>query len=354
MRQPIAAGIDTPVCGEESAVKGQGIVNVEPGKVELWDLELPDPGPRDVVVDTRHSMISPGTERSVLMGERLYGRAPGYPTEAPPFPQIGGYQKVGVVAEVGREVTGLKKGDWVFCRVGATGLDEFPRGGHLRPSIQGQDQVLKLPPGLDPVLASGLVLTQVGYNHASRPPVGPGTKALVVGDGLVGQWTAEVLQLRGAEVLLAGHHDERMACCRLRGESRCVNTLREPFEEAAAEFCPGGFPVIVDTLTGTDSLHRDMDLLCHGGHLVAGGFYVRGRNLIDYIKLAPKETTLHMPGGSQPERLEATLALVASDQIDVAGKITHRFALRDYQKAFGLLLRRSEHFLGMVIDWRQR
>ncbi len=335
-------------------VKGRGIVNVGPGKVELRDLELPEPGPRDVVVDTRHSMVSPGTERSVLMGERFYGRASGYRVDLAPFPQVGGYQKVGVVAAAGAEVEGLGPGDWVFCTLGSTGLDEFPWGGHVRPSIQPQEQVLKLPSGLDPVLASGLVLTQVGYNHASRPPIKEGTKALVVGDGLVGQWTAEALQLRGAAVLLAGHHDERAACCRLSGRSRWVNTLRQPLEDAAAEFCPGGLSVIVDTLTGTESLHRDVDLLRHNGHLVAGGYYVHGCNLIDYIRLTSKETTLYTPGGFTRERLEATLELVAAGRIDVAGKITHRLPIADYARAFDLLLNRGEHFLGIVIDWQGR
>lgn len=332
-------------------MKGQGIVNVAPGQVELWDVELPEPGPLDVVVDTRHSMISPGTERSILMGERFYGRAPGYPADAAPFPQIGGYQKVGVVTAVGPQVQGPEEGDWVFCTVGASGLAEFPYGGHVRPSVQSQSHVWKLPPGLDAVLVSGLVLTQVAYNHASRPPVEEGTKALVVGDGLVGLWAAEALQVRGAAVLLAGHHDERMACCRLRGGSRSVNTLRQPLEGPAEEFCPGGFPVIVDTLTDTESLHRDVDLLGHNGHLVAGGFYVKGRNLIDYLKLTGKETTLYMPGGWERSRMDATLDLIVSGHVDVAGKITHHFAPADCHKAFDLLLNRREHFLGMIIDW---
>jgi 2-desacetyl-2-hydroxyethyl bacteriochlorophyllide A dehydrogenase len=195
------------------------------------------------------------------------------------------------------------------------------------------------------------VLTQVGCNHASRPPVGAGTRALVIGDGLVGQWTAEALQLRGAAVLLAGHHDGRMARCRLAGDSRRVNTLRTPLEQAAAEFCPGGLPVIVDTRTDAEALHEAVGLLRHSGHLVAGGYYVEGRNLIDYAVLTSKETTLYTPGGWQRDRLEATLELVASGRVEVAGKITHRLGLSEYAKAFGLLLSRTEDFLGMVIDW---
>ena len=335
-------------------MQGRGIVNVRPGEVELWDLDLPEPGPDDVVVETRYSMISPGTERSVLMGERSYGRAPGHPADLPPFPQVGGYQKVGVVVQVGKNVREFAEGDWVFCMVGQSGMAEFQRGGHVSPSIQSADQVLKLPPDVDPVLFSGLVLTQVGYNHASRPPIEDGTKVLVLGDGLVGQWLAESIQLRGAQVLLAGHHDERLACCRLQAGSEAVNTTREDLEERAEAFCPDGFPVVADTLTSADAIHFAAGFLRHNGHLVAGGYYIEGQNLINYQTLCSREATLYTPGGWQRQRLEETLALVASGQLDVEGKITHHFPVAENcWRAFELLVDRSEHFLGIVMDWEE-
>jgi len=326
------------------------IVNVAPNRVELQEVGIPDPGPDDVVVRTRHSMISNGTERSVLAGERGYGRAEGDPN-APPFPQVGGYQKVGIVEAMGGNVRGIAEGDWVFATMGRVNLREFPMAGHVGVTVTHHNEVLKLPAGLDPVAASGLVTTQVGYNHGSRPPVGEGTRAIVVGDGLVGLWSAETLQARGAAVMLVGRHEERLRTFEMKGDSRAVNARDADVDQAAAEFAPGGAPVVIDTLTTTDALHASLRFLAHDGHIVAGGYYIQGHNLIDYMQLTAREATLYAPGGWTRARLERTLQWVVEGRLRVLDKITHRWPVARAVDGFDLLVRKYEPFLAMVVDW---
>jgi len=326
------------------------IVNVAPNRVELQEVAVADPGPDDVVLRTRHSMISNGTERSVLAGERKYGRAAGDP-EAPPFPQVGGYQKVGVVEAAGRNVRGVAEGDWAFATLGRIEFAEFPGAGHVGVSVTHQRDVLRLPEGLDPVAASGLVVTQVGFNHGTRPPVSAGCRAVVVGDGLVGLWAAETLQARGAAVLLIGRHDERLRTFRTQGESRTVNARRAEVDQAAEEFAPGGAPVVVDTLTTTDALHASLRFLARDGHIVAGGYYIEGHNLIDYLLLSVREATLYTPGGWTRPRLERTLEWIAEGRLRVLDKITHRWPVARAAEAYDLLVHKGEPFLAMVIDW---
>lgn len=330
--------------------KALAIVNVAPNRVELQEVGVPDPGPDDVVVATRHSMISNGTERSVLAGERKYGRAAGDP-DAPPFPQVGGYQKVGVVEAAGGNVRGITVGDWVFAALGRVALREFPWAGHVAVSVTDQSQVLKLPAGLDPVAASGLVLTQVGYNHGSRPPVVPGVRAVVVGDGLVGLWSAETLQHRGAAVMLIGRHDERLRTFHPQGESRTVNAGDADVAAAVEEFSPGGAPIVIDTLTTTDALHASLRFLAYDGHIVAGGYYIEGDNLIDYQRLAVHEATLYTPSAWTRPRLERTLEWIVLGHLNVLNKITHRWSASRAVEAYELLVRKDRPFLAMVIDW---
>jgi len=330
--------------------KALALVNVAPNRIELQEVGIAAPGPDDVVVLTRHSMISNGTERSVLAGERKYGRAAGDPN-APPFPQVGGYQKVGIVESAGRGVSGIAEGDWVFACMGRTGLTDFPMAGHISVSVTPKEQVLKLPEGLDPLAASGLVLTQVGFNHGSRPPVSKGMHAVVVGDGLVGLWSAETLQERGAAVLLIGRHKERLRNFKLKGESRMINARQTDPGKAVEEFSPGGALVVIDTLTTTDDLHNSLRYLAHDGHLVAGGFYIEGHDLISYFQLCLREATLYTPGGWTRPRLEHTLEWVAQGRLRVLDKITHRWPIARATEAYDLLIRKHEPFLAMVIDW---
>ena len=78
-------------------MKAPAVVFPEPGRVEIWDMEVAEPGPDDVRVRTAFSGISQGTERWALTGR--YGHFDeDYPAYYPCSP---GYQAAGVVEAVG-------------------------------------------------------------------------------------------------------------------------------------------------------------------------------------------------------------------------------------------------------------
>jgi NADPH:quinone reductase-like Zn-dependent oxidoreductase len=97
--------------------EAQAVVAVEPGRVAFQTVRVPEPTAEEVVVRVRHSWISPGTEGSFVRGERIGGDTPRTDNDPLPFPHVPGYQKVGVVEWVGRDVSGLQAGDRVFASV---------------------------------------------------------------------------------------------------------------------------------------------------------------------------------------------------------------------------------------------
>jgi 2-desacetyl-2-hydroxyethyl bacteriochlorophyllide A dehydrogenase len=192
------------------SIDAHAVVFTGPNQVSYQSVTCPDPGPDQVVVRLTHSWISNGTEGSYLRGERIAGDTARRDGDPWPFPIVAGYQKVGVVEWVGGAVGDLVAGDVVFAVMGAVDGMFEPRGGHVSPSVTGRSSVWKLPPNLDPVAFSGLVLTQVGYNCGVRPTVEIGQAAVVLGDGLVGQWAAQTLAWRGARVAMVGRHPDRL------------------------------------------------------------------------------------------------------------------------------------------------
>lgn len=70
-------------------------------KFAMTELELEEPGPRDIVVRTLVSAISPGTERWVLRGKHIG-------TE---FPCAPGYLRIGIVEHCGGDVRTFQVGD---------------------------------------------------------------------------------------------------------------------------------------------------------------------------------------------------------------------------------------------------
>lgn len=183
-------------------MKAYAAVAVEPWTVEYREVSVPEPGPEDVVVRVEHSWISNGTEGSFVRGERIAGDTPRSASDPLPFPHAPGYQKAGLVEWKGSAVDHVEVGDRVFATVSRVSGMFYDHGGHVSPAVTHGSQVWKLPERLDPVAASGLVLTQVGYNVGMRPELTPGDAAVVIGDGMVGHWAAQTLQHRGARVLM--------------------------------------------------------------------------------------------------------------------------------------------------------
>ena len=53
-------------------MKAKGVVFTAPESVEVWDLDIPEPGPEEVLVRVTHSGISMGTEGWILKNKASY------------------------------------------------------------------------------------------------------------------------------------------------------------------------------------------------------------------------------------------------------------------------------------------
>lgn len=325
-------------------MKARAVVFPDKLKVDFREVDVPEPGPDDVVVETRCSWISNGTEGSFLRCERVNGETPYREGDPWPFPIAPGYQSSGVVVSAGANVPHFRPGQWVFCTLGQIEGMYEPWGGHISPKVCHYSQVWPIPEGVSPEAVSGLVLTQVGYNCGTRPPVTPGATALVIGDGMVGQWAAQTLHWRGAHVILAGKHDDRLRLFDRRERCVRVNINREEIP------APGGLDIVIDTVGSVASLVSCMPSMRPNGHLVSAGFNGTD-SLLDIQKLRFGEITLHSPSGWEQRRMDETLDLIARGCLDTTSLITHRFPVEKAPEAWALILERAEPVLGVILEW---
>src|SRR5690349_8638833 len=82
----------------------RALIATGPGVLEIGEADLPAFGPRQMLIETRVSAVSPGSElRALFEGTR--------------FPRVGGtgYMAAGIVRQVGAEVTAFAPGDAVQC-----------------------------------------------------------------------------------------------------------------------------------------------------------------------------------------------------------------------------------------------
>jgi threonine dehydrogenase-like Zn-dependent dehydrogenase len=141
-------------------------------------------GPAEVEARTLYTLVSPGTEANLFLGEYHrtgigWGRLPMTP----------GYAAVAEVERVGESVEAVRPGDLVFCM-----------GKHQAFQRMEERALLPVPAGLEPAEAPYARIMNVTFTAYSTVSVRPPETVLVVGLGLVGLLGAQLFRMAGYRV----------------------------------------------------------------------------------------------------------------------------------------------------------
>lgn len=224
----------------------------EPGRGEIREVGLPEPGPGDVFVRTVRSGISRGTETLVFRGgvpasERARMRAPFQEGDFP-GPVKYGYLNVGLVEHGPPEL----RGRTVFCL--------YP---HQTAYVVPAAAVTALPEGVPAARAvlAGTVETAVNALWDAAPLVGD--RVTVVGAGMVGCCVARLLRrFPGVRVTLVDVDARRGAVADALG-----------VDFALPDDAGGGRDLVVHTSATSAGLQRSLELLAPEGTVVELSWY---------------------------------------------------------------------------------
>src|SRR6516162_11100585 len=162
----------------------------KPFEAEVREVNLPDPGENQILVETEVSAISPGTELAVWTGTHQWLQDPKLPDWK--FPFRSGYSAAGTVLAAGSKVTGWKSGDRVSYP-GNHASAELLTLGHER------GRLWKLPAGLDSDKAALACIARYGLGASVRAGITLGRSAAVLGLGIIGQFSLRCLIAAGAQ-----------------------------------------------------------------------------------------------------------------------------------------------------------
>lgn len=224
----------------------------EPGVGEIRPVEVPPPGPGQVLVRTVRSGVSRGTETLVFGGgvpEALYAvmRAP-FQEGTFPGPVKYGYLSVGVVEEGPAGLVGKA----VFCL--------HP---HQTAYVVPVDAVVPVPEGVpaERAVLAGTVETAVNALWDAAPLVGD--RVAVVGGGMVGLCVARLLAgIPGVEVTVVDVDASR---------AEVATALGAGF--ALPEHAPSGLDLVVHASATSSGLQLSLDLLADEGTVVDLSWY---------------------------------------------------------------------------------
>ena len=332
-------------------MKAPAVMFPEPGRVEIWDLEVPEPGPDEVRVRTAFSGVSQGTERWALTGR--YGHFD--EDYAAYYPCSPGYQAAGVVEAVGSAVSDIKVGDHVFAP-GTHFLDprlKYPgpcTASHSGMLVAARSAVTPVAPEVDLAAAALYHMAGVSRHGVRLASVRPGELVAVIGLGMIGQMSAQAARSAGARVLATDLIPLRVEAAAKHSADRALDANAERLEDAVRAEAPDGADVVIDTTGDHRILDRCLGLIRREGRILLQGYYP---DLIcfDFHPTHIMRPTVVFPCGWDDEYNGKLAADLASGQLAIGPLITHRIPFENAPSAYQLVLEHPEQSLGMVFSW---
>ena len=371
----------------------QILQNFKTGELSVVDVPPPVAQRGRVLVRTEVSLISAGTERMSieLARKSLLGKARERPDLVRQVirkakneglvsafnavrAKLGaskalGYSAAGVVIDVGEEVGSFKAGDRVACA--GAGF-----AAHAEVLSVPKNLCVRLPDEVDFESASFATLGAIALQGVRLAEPTLGEAFVVVGLGLVGQLTVQLLSANGCRVFGIDLDRSKVELARSLGADEALVSGERDAREAVMRWSRGrGADGVL--ITAATSSNQPVELAGEisrlKGRVVAVGLVKLKvpRQLYYERELTLKVSMSYGPGRYDPEyeerghdypfpyvrwtegrNLEAFLDLVAARRVAVAPLVTHRFSIEEGERAYRLISgETNESYLGILLNY---
>jgi predicted dehydrogenase/threonine dehydrogenase-like Zn-dependent dehydrogenase len=363
----------------------QIIQSLKTGIIEVADIPSPYPRPGEVLIGTRATLISAGTERMLVefgkagwiekarqrpdkvrqVLEKI--RTDGFLTtvqairnkldEGIPL----GYCHVGTVIAVGEGVTGFAVGDRVASN-----------GKHAEVAAVSTMLCAKVPSVVSDEAAAFTIIGAIALEGLRLAQPTLGECVVVTGLGLIGLLTVQLLRAQGCRVLGIDLDPDRLALARRFGaEVVNVPVGEDPLTVAEAFSRGRGVDaVLITASTSSSEPVRQAAQMCRKrGRIILIGVAGLKLSRADFYEkeLSFQVSCSYGPGRYDPNyeargcdypvgfvrwtaqrNFEAVLDLLAERQLDITPLISHRFPIEEARSAYNLLSG-TERSLGILI-----
>lgn len=365
--------------------------NYRNGVLKVADVPAPAVSSNALLVATRVSLISSGTERQLMQLARssLLGKAKArpdlvrrvlsnvrkeglLPTLNKVFAKLDtpiplGYSLVGEVIGLGNNVRGYALGDRVACA--GAGF-----ANHAEINAVPKTLCVKVPESLDDADASFVTLGAIALQGVRQAEPTLGETFVVMGLGLIGLLSVQILKANGCRVIGYDPDITRVALAQKLGADVAV---REALSEMTLAYTQGygADGVIVAASTKShEPINQAAEISRLRGRVIVVGLV--GMN-IDREPFYKRELTLKLsmsygPGRGDPafeiagqdyplpyvrwteqRNMEAFLGLIAQKRVTPQDYVTHSFTIDAAEQAYDLMERGEPH-LAILLTYPQR
>ena len=341
--------------------KSRAIVFERPRKVVFEEIPLVAVDDDTIVVKTTFSGISTGTDMKTWLGLQS-------PENGVWFPLVPGYEAVGKVVHVGKNVKGFSVGD----RVMSSEVRVYPQhcaawGGNAEYAVKnpitgctGMDAVAKIPDNVSDAEAVVAYLATVAMRGVDKVGVNKGETVLVVGAGNVGLSACQVFKIRGAgKVIVMDIHKSRLELPK-KFADYVVDSSRADGLEQVMELTDGkgvdvvsecsGDPAVIQHLPGylrDGGWEKD----CKGGRIHLQGDYPSPWTVEKYFKWFVKNFTLSVSCAFRSGDKADMLKLVSEGKFDAKSLYSKIVPVEDCAAAYEELNANRYDLLKILFKW---
>jgi len=316
------------------------------------EVVLPEVGPDRLRVRALKTGVSIGTEFALIRNKISWG----------PYPLCVGYQGVGVVDEVGENITEFTVGDKVYYRDGKwLSLSDGTKvscvaGTHCSHAIidpKTTHGIAHVPDGAIDEQVSLFVMPAVALGGVDMANVRMGSTAVVYGCGQIGLGVVAFCRLRGAVTVAVDIRDDRLAVATELGADHVINGSEQDVPSELKKIAPQGGDVVFECTGIPACVDPAIELAVAHGKFVMQGNYGAEPISFKFLPAHGRRLTWFYPcdDGLAPCR-RAVMKNLAMGALDWGPVITHRLKAVDSPEFYDAINRgAADNVIGAVIDW---
>ena len=333
-------------------LKFRRLVFPGPRRVGWEEDQAPAPQDGELLVQTRRSLISIGTELAFFSGRQWTNPGVGV---LPKYPAYPGYSNAGIVAATGGETSPWQVGDRIASAARHASYQ----------NVRRHDGPVRIAEDVTDEEATFCTLGATVLNAYRRGAPQLGECAVVIGQGLLGQLAVQLLRRGGCDPVVAiDLEPARLALTQRVGDATaCLNPEGDDVAAAVHDLTSGRGADIVFEATGRTETYDLAFALTRPYGRVVGLGSPRYPAPVDMQQVHIKPLQLigaigNHPGGESRENrwtrgahTALFMDFLAKKQVDVRSLITHRVPVAGAPDIYPKLLQDRTAYLGVILEW---
>jgi 2-desacetyl-2-hydroxyethyl bacteriochlorophyllide A dehydrogenase len=322
----------------------RAVVVERAGNARLSELAVPEPNAVEVLVRVAAAGIC-GSDLDILRGTR--------PAAYVRYPVVPGHEWAGTVVKVGTDVKGIAVGDRIVaegfrscgvcdrCREGRTNLCSadyaetgFTHQGAFAEYVSVPARLVHvLPAGADLEAAALLEPAACVASGLLEADLRPGLRTAVVGAGTLGLLAVSILRLTSPSYLaLIGSRQARLDLGRRVGADDAFDVNTESLDSLRESF-----DLVFEAANRPQAAVTALEAARRGGTVILEGISSAVDPAIRADAITLKHLRVQGIFGASGAAWTWAVELFASGRLPLRELISHRFALEEFESAFGML-----------------